>query len=158
MFALPEYTETMAALNLDHGPLLLGLRPQGSTAVAETPRLRIGIVVDGPRIQQWIKDLIEWLQGIGCFDVRLFIPEASKAQDIPLPSRVFQSTYAYSCRRYDPFRTVTLVPEPEMSIFRASNNTSPGRRSSEPEVDIFFWLAAEPLRSGPCTKLSRLGI
>ena len=132
---------------IDCGSLLLKYRGLDG---AVQGRLKIGLVVCGPRGPLWVQSLLELLRNVTLFDMHLF-SAGSGARPAPATSSVLaEHLYTWSRRKADPFGEVDLDSNGDLP---AAVRESIRAR----DLDLLCWIADENIPEGPCSDLARLG-
>jgi len=134
---------------IDRGTLLLNYR-----GLKDTPRekLRIGIVLEGPRGPLWIRSLIELLGSIPSFDVHLFVADSETPRAPATSAGLAGRLYKWSRSKADPFGEVDLdlgeapLPDSMREAIRAR------------KLDLLYWIPEETIPQGSCSDLARFGV
>jgi hypothetical protein len=141
---------------IDRGTLLLDYRGLNDTL---QEKLKIGVVLDGPRSPRWVRSLIELLGSVPSFDIHLFLADS----DTPRPttsSGLAARLDTWSRSKADPFGEVDLDLE-EAALAHAASNPlpEPVREAIRArKLDLLCWIPDEIIAEGSCSDLARFGV
>lgn len=131
---------------IDYGPLLLHHRGTAGS------KLKIGLALSTRRGPVWLRNLIELLESIRQFDIRVFVVSDDDPPPEVRPSSLTDRLYTMSKEKYDPFRIENLRPDHQpMTTTARLAMVAAG-------LDMVVWLPSGPLPSGGCSGLAKYGV
>jgi hypothetical protein len=146
-------------LMIDRGALLLNYRGLNATTQG---RLKIGVVVEGPRGPLWVHSLLELLGNVPWFDVHLFVAGSRDPQTSATSSGLAGRLYTWSRGKADPFGEADLhLEEDEPVLNNALANPLPESVRDAiraRKLDLLCWIPDEIIPEGPCSDLAQFGV